>query len=95
MTIGYINAGLIAATAIGQMAGGGGGASMGGGGGGAPSFSGSAALPALPAAAPAKEEKESARPIINVHIYGDVVDHDQFARTLLPYLNKAEEAGVK
>jgi len=38
---------------------------------------------------------ETKTPMINVHIYGDVVDHDQFARTLLPSLTKAMEDRVE
>jgi hypothetical protein len=44
------------------------------------------------APASAKEEpqgKETASPVVNVHIYGNVVDHDAFARELVPALTKA------
>lgn len=64
---------------------------------GAPSMSvgGSSPMSSVaPAPAPIPAEKKTGPSIINFYINGDVVDHDQFARTLLPYLNKAEAAGV-
>jgi hypothetical protein len=33
-------------------------------------------------------------PVINVHIYGNVVDHDAFARELVPAILKAQDDGV-
>ncbi len=90
MTIGYINAGLIAATAIGQMAMGGGGSTSAGsiGGGGA-----GIALPESPAPAPAPQETIIS-PTVQIHIYGNVVDQDKFARELVPAITKAIADGV-
>ena len=52
-------------------------------------------MPITQTAPPPAPEKEKTGPsIINFYVNGDIVDHDQFARTLLPYLNKAEAAGV-
>jgi len=89
MTIGYINAALIGATAIGQLAMGGGGVggSIGAGGG----ISALPSSPTVPAVAP---DKEKSPPVVNVHIYGNVVDHDAFARELIPSINKAIADGV-
>ena len=33
--------------------------------------------------------------VVNVHIYGNVVDHDEFAREIIPSITKAMEDGVK
>jgi hypothetical protein len=88
MTIGYINAGLIAATAIGQMAGGGGSASAGGG--GVPSF---AAAGSPPSSAPQEPEKKVFAPEINIQIYGDGIFDEaalnRFAREIVGPLQKA------
>lgn len=44
---------------------------------------------------PAAADNATAAPIINVHIYGNVVDHDQFARELVPAITKAYADGVR
>jgi hypothetical protein len=88
MTIGYINAGLIAATAIGQMA------TAGGGGSGGGISAGGYAMPEA-APAPPQTAMPAASPVVNVHIYGNVVDHDEFAREIIPSITKAMEDGVK
>jgi hypothetical protein len=62
--------------------------------GSAPASSGSAgSIPTLPEV---KEEKP-ANPtqIVNVHVYGNIVDQDQFAREMVPALQKALDDGVK
>jgi hypothetical protein len=42
-----------------------------------------------------KPVSEESRPIhLTVQVYGDVVDHSEFARTLVPYLEKAYKDGV-
>jgi len=93
ITIGYINAALIAATAIGQMAMGGGGASMGGIGGGG----GGGITPVLPAAQAQPAAQESK--VINVYLMGDgIFDQaalDGFARQIGPSLTKAYADGVR
>jgi hypothetical protein len=88
MTIGYINAGLIAATAIGQMA------TAGGGGSGGGISAGGYAMPEA-APAPPQTAMPAASPVVNVHIYGNVVDHDEFAREIIPSITKAMEDGVQ
>ena len=60
-------------------------ASVGGLGGGTPS------IPSAPA--PATQETISS-PTVNIHIYGNVVDHDKFARELVPAITKAVADGV-
>lgn len=48
------------------------------------------ASPGSPATVADKgEEEKKASPVINVHIYGNVVDHDAFARELVPSITKA------
>jgi len=42
----------------------------------------------------AEKETKKSPPMINVHIYGDVVDHDQFARNIMPSITKAIEDKV-
>ena len=61
-----------------------------GGGGSVPS------LPSPRGAESPEPAKESIRPsqVINVHVYGNIVDHDQFARELAPALEKAWDDGV-
>ncbi len=72
----------------------GGGAS--GGGGGA-----SVSTPAIPTApssstpATGEDEKKGTTQVVNVHIYGNVVDHDEFARQLIPAITKAQSDGVR
>jgi hypothetical protein len=90
MAIGYINAALIAATAIGQLASGGAGA---GGGGSLSAGRGvEIALPSTPAQA---QPQAASSPVVNIHVYGNVVDHDEFAREIIPSITKAMEDGVK
>jgi hypothetical protein len=81
--------GMAQVSAISSMKPGGGSASVsasaGSFGGGAPS------IPSAPA--PATQETISS-PTVNVHIYGNVVDHDKFARELVPAITKAIGDGV-
>lgn len=42
-----------------------------------------------------REEKEWRSQVINVHIYGNIVDHDAFARELVPAIQKAQSDGVR
>lgn len=83
--LGYINAAAIMATAFMGMSSGGGGSipSVGGGGVSAPA-----------AMAPIVEERPY-QPIVNVYVYGSVVDHDAFAREIIPSIAKAVEDGVR
>ncbi len=64
-----------------------GGASIGGG--------GLPAVPEAPAASaiPAAESKPSR--VVNIHVYGNIVSHDEFAREITPYLAKAWEDGSR
>jgi hypothetical protein len=57
----------------------------------------SAGVPSLSSvsAAPVAKEESKPTPIVNVHIYGNVVDHDEFARQLTPALAKAWEDGAR
>ncbi len=44
---------------------------------------------------PAVEEPETKTgPVVNVHVYGNIVDHDAFARELIPSITKAISDGV-
>ena len=88
VTIGYINAALIAATAIGQMASGGGGTSVSIGSGGGSGI-------ALPQSTASAQQEAVSSPIVNVHIYGNVVDHDTFVREIIPSITKAYADGVR
>lgn len=66
------------------------------GGGGGPSVS-APPIPTAPGASapPAGEEPAKApTQTVNVHIYGNVVDHDKFARELVPAISKAIGDGV-
>ncbi len=90
MAIGYINAALITATAIGQLASGGAGA----GGGGSLSAGGGGPL-ALPQAPEQAKQETAPTQVVNIHIYGNVVDHDEFAREIIPSITKAMEDGVQ
>jgi hypothetical protein len=56
------------------------------------SGSGSSGTIALPEQ---KEAEKSASPVVNVHVYGNIVDHDAFARELVPSITKAISDGVK
>ena len=59
-----------------------------GGGGSVPSFP-------SPRGTEAQEPAEAPAPrVINIHVYGNIVDHDQFARELAPALEKAWDDGV-
>jgi len=42
-----------------------------------------------------KPEEKSSSPVVNVHIYGSVVDHDAFAREIVPSITKAISDGVQ
>jgi len=44
--------------------------------------------------APVYEAAAKSGPVINVHIYGNVVDHDKFTRELIPSITKALEDGA-
>jgi len=44
---------------------------------------------------PKKVEESRREQIINIHIYGSIVDHDAFAREIIPSIQKAVEDGVK
>lgn len=87
LTFGYINAALIAATAIGEMAGGGkGGASI-------PSAGGySYNQPTTPTWEKTEEVKQGKQ--ITIHIHGNVIDHAAFVRELAPYINEAQGDNV-
>ncbi|TSA00676.1 MAG: hypothetical protein D4R80_00655 [Deltaproteobacteria bacterium] len=50
-------------------------------------------IPAAPETASATQETVRS-PTVNVHIYGNVVDHDKFARELVPAITKAIGDGV-
>lgn len=52
------------------------------------------AAPVAPAAAQKEEEKPRSQ-VINVHVYGNIVDHDAFARELVPAIQKAQEDNVR
>ncbi len=41
------------------------------------------------------EEKSGSAPIVNIHVYGNVVSQDEFAREMVPAITKALEDGVK
>jgi hypothetical protein len=41
-----------------------------------------------------KEEKKPTQ-VVNIHIYGHVVDHDSFAREIVPAIQKAQTDGVR
>jgi hypothetical protein len=71
-----------------------GGASISSAGGGSAGYPSSATAPSS-VFDNTKAETTKSPPMINVHIYGDVVDHDQFARTLIPSLTKAMEDKVQ
>jgi hypothetical protein len=67
----------------------------GGGGGGSVSLSGGGmpSAPALPAAP--VEEKRVVTPAVNIHVYGNIVDQDAFAREMVPAITKAISDGVQ
>lgn len=66
-----------------------GGSASGGGGVGMPSLSSAAAPSPQQAPAPASP------PVVNIHVYGNVVDHDAFAREMIPSITKAMADGVR
>ena len=87
MTITYLNAALMAAVAVGQgMSGGGGGAVPASDG---YQYGSNTQSSWQPTAAPAK-----AAPVINIIVYGNIVDQDAFAREMVPSLTKALEDNV-
>jgi hypothetical protein len=51
----------------------------------------------LSATLPEKPVAEASQPsqVVNVHVYGNIVDHDAFARELVPAIQKATEDGVR
>jgi hypothetical protein len=57
---------------------------------------GAGSAPSIPAAQEtASATQETVRsPTVNVHIYGNVVDHDKFAREIVPAITKAIGDGV-
>jgi hypothetical protein len=63
------------------------------GGGGA----GSSYSPPVSATTPAAERQPEAIPgsVMNIYVYGSIVDHDGFARDIIPYLMKAQSDGVQ
>jgi hypothetical protein len=73
--------------------GGGAGVSVSGGGAGMPSIP-AAGTPTAPNETGDAEQKKTTQ-VVNVHIYGNVVDHDQFARELVPSITKAMADGVR
>ncbi|MDO8739421.1 hypothetical protein [Candidatus Deferrimicrobium sp.] len=96
LTFGYINAALIAATAIGQASRMGGGASMGSLGGGA--GGGGSALTL--ATAPSTQQAAAPSIVVNVHLVSAVsmVDQstlDDFGRMIVPSITKAITDGVR
>lgn len=87
-TLGYISMAAAAAAAVGQMAAGRGGVGGGLSGGGGYSYT----SPTEPSWEKTEEVKQGQ--VINVHVYGNVVDHDEFARELIESISKAESDGV-
>ncbi len=77
----------IATIARQKFEGGGGGVSFTGGG-----TAGGATTPAD--ILKAGEEKAKAAPVINLHVYGNIVDHDKFAREMVPALARAAADGA-
>jgi hypothetical protein len=57
----------------------------------------SAGVPSLSSvtSAPAAKEESKPTPIVNVHIYGNVVSQDEFAREIIPYITKAVSDGAQ
>lgn len=89
LTWGYINAAIIAATGIAQAAGSARGSvpkastSIGG-------FSGGSSGGGFSGGTDNRRPRQS----INVNVYGNIVDHDQFARELIKSIKKAEKDGA-
>ncbi len=84
LTYGYIQAGLIAATAIGQLATGGSSAPS-------ASTSGGSATTATSSSGSSQDQSQQQRTLtVNIHINGDVLNsYDELARKLIPALNEA------
>jgi hypothetical protein len=87
--LGYISMAAAAAATIGQMAGGGGGRVS------APSGGGGYAYTSPTEPGWQQTEEKSKSQVINVNVYGNVVDHDAFARELVLSIKKATEDGVQ
>ena len=68
----------------------GGGASFGGSGGGGYSYT----QPTAPSWQKTEEEKSRSQ-VINVHVYGNIVDHDAFAREFVSAIQKAQSDNVR
>jgi hypothetical protein len=84
LTFGYIQAGLIAATAIGQAASGGGSVL------GASTSGGSGTTAASSSGSSQNRSQQQRTLIVNIHINGDVLNsYDELARKLIPALNEA------
>ena len=96
--LGYISMAAAAATAIGQMSAGGGSSAPAISGGGGYSGGGGSGGGYTPTYTPdevvADEETAPASKVINVHIYGNVVDQDRYARDLVEATRKALEDGA-
>lgn len=76
----------------------GGSAASAGGGGGAISASSAAAPSTAGLSAKLPEKALTATEpsqVVNVHVYGNIVDHDAFARELIPSIEKASSDGVR
>jgi len=90
LTMGYINMGLIAATGLGQIGAAASGKSSGG------SFSSGGGTYSQPTVTqPVNQEPIPTPREINIIVYGNVVDHDKFARELVPSITKAIGDGVQ
>jgi hypothetical protein len=87
LTTGYANMALIAATGLMQVA------SIGGGGGASNAGGGVYTSPTVNQ--PINQEPIPTSREINIVIYGNVVDHDKFARELVPSITKAIGDGVQ
>ncbi len=85
--MGYMNAALIAATAIGQ-------ASQGAASGGGAVPGGAGYQYETPEEARWQPEEEKVSRTININVYGSIVDHDAFARELIPSLERAFDDGA-
>lgn len=55
------------------------------------------AVPTLPvgSSAPAATEREPAPPVVNVHVYGHIVNNDEFVREIIPQITKGYMDGVR
>ena len=86
---GLVNMGLIAATGIAQ------GAMAGSGGGGGSINSGAGTFVSPTVTQPAQQMQSPPSREVNIIIYGNVVDHDKFAREIVPSITKAINDGVQ